>query len=134
MGRFEPLTEYIQEIKAEVAATKMYDGTPEHSAQMPHIDHSGIGSRFQESFYRFCKDNPEFEIENPFKVLAKNGVVFDLGDVGFDASGLDAMGIIALIDCIIDANKQCPVILLPHLKQGTILSCLERLKEIDNGD
>lgn len=136
---FKVLTKYIGKLDVadsfgEWMIDRENDRTPEHPIQMPWVGYSGLVRAFENEFYRFAEDHPEYEHTRYGETLEKHNIPWGWGSREMheaDISGFDAQCVLALITGAIRAERFCDGALLAFFKDGSISRWLKRLKDID---
>ena len=136
MSKFETLTKYLPEIKSgnfgDWYTDKENDGTPEHPIHFPFVEYSQLVYQFEEDFFAFCEEHPEYEYTKYTETLAANNIEWGTESMeSADVSGLDAKAIIAMLVGACRADRFCEGALLGFFESGAIKRWLNRLKEID---
>lgn len=132
---YDNLTKYINQFEnatfGEWIIDRKNDGSPEHPMQMPFVNYSAIVKSFINDVCRFADDHSGLESNHYRDILAKNHLKWDFESMKkADISSMDAQCVMALIVGVISAERFCDGALLELFKNGYIVKCLKRLKQI----
>ena len=133
---YEALTKMINRIDATCPGNWMYErghaGTMEDPIPMPWIKYDETVVEMIDEIYRFVKEHEELNLRHYEDVLAKKGIKWDLTSMkAAPVSELDGTTIMALLVGIVRAERFCDGIVLEVVEDGTLVTWLRRLKEID---
>ncbi|WML33410.1 DUF6508 domain-containing protein [Clostridium sp. OS1-26] len=136
MSKFDILTKYIPIIQSdsvgEWVIDKENDGTPDHPIQMPFVGYSEMVLNFINDVYTFEERNTDKELTRYGDILKDNGLEWGTESMkNADVSNLSAQCVLALIMCVVRAERFCDGALIDFFKSGFILKWLERLNSIE---
>ena len=137
MKKFEPLTDFIPQMKPNTYGRwiidKENDGSKEHPFQMPFVLYSAAIHKFIDTLYEFGDSHPEYEYTKYYNTLDSYGLKWEQTSMEeADVDNMAAKGVIALLTGAVRAERFCDGALLGMLEKGCILRWLKRLEQIDN--
>ena len=135
---YEKLTAYIPRLQADTygqwITDNENDGTPDHTTSLPYVEYSDAVRGLMKELYDFHKNHPEFDLVHYMEILDKNGIKHPGSALPAEEMlKLDAQTTLALLFWPFRADRFSPGALIHSFKNGSILACLKRLQELDEG-
>ena len=134
---YEALTCFIDKIDAKNAGQCIFDknhkGTLEDPIQMPWIRYEDSVLQLVDAIYQFVDGFKDFDLKKYNDVLEKSNIKWTMESMSSaNVSELDGTTVLALLIGLVRAERFCDGALLHCIEDGTVLTWLARLKEIDD--
>ncbi len=133
MSKFDEILALEEELKTdnfgELIVDNEHKGTKDDPMHMPYVVYTDVVRRLMNAVYSFCKNNPEYGLNDYLKILEDNGCR-DLDINSFDVSNVDDKVVMAMLYGIIRGERFCDGLILDSLKSGAISKLIERLRAI----
>lgn len=129
---FEELTRYIEKFDG-CEDFGHYEDDPSRKTRSHYVVYTEDVQQFEKDFKEFVRIRPQYKMMTDGELIHKTGMSGSIPELMKpDVSDWNAQQVLSIINWYINFQLIGEGCLLEVLKNGTILNCLKRLKELES--
>ncbi len=129
---FEDLTRYIEKFDG-CEDFGHYEDDPSRKGRTHYVVYPEEVQQFEKDFKEFVRIRPQYKMMTDGELIHETGMSGSIPELMMpDVSGWNARQVLSIINWYINFQLIGEGCLLEVLKNGTILNCLKRLKELES--